>query len=107
MRCFSAGSQAAHDAIPFRGVHHVGLLVEDLSRSLDFYCGTLGVRTTLRSASLAASSLAFGYTGGWACRSVSVVTRRTLTALHVGGGMHYDDVHGVCHRSGLERDAAG
>ena len=37
-----AGSMAAHAPIPFRGVHHVGLLVEDLNRSLDFYCGTLG-----------------------------------------------------------------
>ena len=43
-----AGSQAAPAAIPFRGVHHVGLLVEDLGRSLDFYCGTLGERSTCR-----------------------------------------------------------
>ena len=53
----SAGSEAAHDAIPFRGVHHVGLLVEDLNRSLDFYCGTLGACTTLKHASFAAKSL--------------------------------------------------
>jgi len=37
-----AGSAAEHAPIPFRGVHHVGLLVEDLGRSLEFYRNTLG-----------------------------------------------------------------
>jgi len=35
--------QAAVKAIEFTGVHHVGMLCEDLQRSLDFYCGLLGL----------------------------------------------------------------
>ena len=35
-------SEASQKKIEFLGVHHVGVLVQDLERSLDFYCGTLG-----------------------------------------------------------------
>jgi len=35
--------QSAVKAIEFTGVHHVGMLCEDLGRSLDFYCGLLGL----------------------------------------------------------------
>ena len=30
------------DSISFHGVHHVGLLVQDLEKSKEFYCDTLG-----------------------------------------------------------------
>ncbi|KAL6768772.1 CPL12 [Auxenochlorella protothecoides x Auxenochlorella symbiontica] len=40
-----SGSPASppDDSIRFHGVHHVGLLCSSLSRSLDFYCGVLGL----------------------------------------------------------------
>eukprot|EP00245_Coleochaete_scutata_P001136 TRINITY_DN1137_c0_g1_i2.p1 TRINITY_DN1137_c0_g1~~TRINITY_DN1137_c0_g1_i2.p1 ORF type:complete len:149 (+),score=16.65 TRINITY_DN1137_c0_g1_i2:281-727(+) len=36
-------STAGAAEIGFTGVHHVGLLCENLERSLDFYCGLLGL----------------------------------------------------------------
>ncbi|KAG0593370.1 hypothetical protein M758_1G317200 [Ceratodon purpureus] len=35
--------QAAVKAIEFTGVHHVGFLCENVQKSLDFYCGLLGL----------------------------------------------------------------
>ncbi|XP_024372715.1 glyoxylase I 4 [Physcomitrium patens] len=35
--------KASVKAIEFTGVHHVGMLCESLERSLDFYCGLLGL----------------------------------------------------------------
>ncbi|GAB4820282.1 hypothetical protein N2152v2_007328 [Parachlorella kessleri] len=35
-------------SIQFHGVHHVGLLCESLERSLDFYCGLLGLEVVMR-----------------------------------------------------------
>lgn len=31
------------ERINFTGVHHIGVLVEDLDRALEFYCGVLGL----------------------------------------------------------------
>jgi hypothetical protein len=36
---------AAVKAVEFTGVHHVGLLCENTERSLEFYCGLLGMCT--------------------------------------------------------------
>jgi hypothetical protein len=36
---------AAVKAVEFTGVHHVGLLCENTERSLEFYCGLLGLST--------------------------------------------------------------
>ena len=38
----SRAASSLVDNINFFGVHHVGLLVQDLSRSKEFYCDTLG-----------------------------------------------------------------
>jgi glyoxylase I family protein len=35
--------EAAIKGIEFMGVHHVGLLCENLDKSLEFYCGLLGL----------------------------------------------------------------
>ena len=42
LTCASTAAGAAQVPINFHGVHHVGVLVQDLDRSLEFYCGILG-----------------------------------------------------------------
>lgn len=39
----AAEPQQTSDKIDFFGVHHIGILCEDLKTSLDFYQGTLGM----------------------------------------------------------------
>ncbi len=41
---------AAAGRILFHGVHHVALLCESLERSLDFYCGVLGLEVRAAAA---------------------------------------------------------
>eukprot|EP00250_Pteridium_aquilinum_P025166 c30256_g1_i1 orf=259-882(-) len=40
-----SSTDSEDDGIGFVGIHHVGVLCENLERSLEFYCGLLGLET--------------------------------------------------------------
>ncbi|KAI5055111.1 hypothetical protein GOP47_0030256 [Adiantum capillus-veneris] len=45
LEILESSTDSEDDSIGFIGIHHVGVLCENLERSLEFYCGLLGLET--------------------------------------------------------------
>ena len=83
------------------GFEHVGMTVSDMNRSLDFYCGLLGLRLALRRTT-AGGELAFLDAGGGMLEIAAPAhpVARFRDVPHTEAGMRhvtlaYDDVRGM------------
>ena len=71
----------AADRVVYQGVHHVGLLVEDLERSMAFYQGVLGLELNKgRPDNKLPYAGAWLWIGRWHCPSGQVPT--SILAAH-------------------------
>ena len=83
-----------------KDLHHSSLFVSDLDRSIDFYCGTLGLELVSRSDKWGGEFL------GVVCGMPSVDLRINIALVRVGSRGRVIELIEILHPEGLQSDTS-